>query len=34
MLAVNFVVDDLLGEGVAYQARHDPQAKAVAEVLL
>ncbi|HEY3562168.1 MAG TPA: acyclic terpene utilization AtuA family protein [Kribbella sp.] len=31
--AVNFVVEGLLGEGVAAQARFDPQAKAVAEWL-
>lgn len=31
--ALNFVVDGLLGEGVAYNARHDPQAKAVGEWL-
>ncbi len=31
--ALNFVVDGLLGEGVAYQARHDPQAKALGEWL-
>jgi hypothetical protein len=31
--AVNFVVDGLLGEGVASNARHDPQAKAVGEWL-
>ena len=31
--AVNFVVTGLLGEGVAAQARFDPQAKAVAEWL-
>ncbi|MQA12362.1 MAG: acyclic terpene utilization AtuA family protein [Pseudonocardiaceae bacterium] len=31
--AVNFVVDGLLGEGVAAQARFDPQAKAVGEWL-
>jgi hypothetical protein len=33
LLAVNFVVAGLLGEGVAAQARFDPQAKAVAEWL-
>ncbi|EHR51461.1 Protein of unknown function (DUF1446) [Saccharomonospora marina XMU15] len=33
LLAVNFVVDDLLGEGVAAQARFDPQAKALGEWL-
>jgi hypothetical protein len=31
--AVNFVVDDLLGEGVASNARFDPQAKALGEWL-
>jgi hypothetical protein len=31
--ALNFVVDGLLGAGVAYQARHDPQAKALGEWL-
>ncbi|MEV0278068.1 acyclic terpene utilization AtuA family protein [Streptomyces sp. NPDC050610] len=31
--ALNFVVDGLLGEGVAYRARFDPQAKAVGEWL-
>jgi hypothetical protein len=31
--AVNFVIDDLLGLGVAYQARFDPQAKALGEWL-
>lgn len=31
--AVNFVVDGLLGDGVAAQARFDPQAKAVGEWL-
>ncbi|MEO6887322.1 MAG: acyclic terpene utilization AtuA family protein, partial [Jatrophihabitantaceae bacterium] len=31
--ALNFVVDDLLGQGVASNARHDPQAKAVGEWL-
>ncbi len=31
--AVNFVVEDVLGEGVASQARHDPQAKALGEWL-
>ena len=31
--AVNFVVEGLLGEGVAAQARFDPQAKAVGEWL-
>jgi hypothetical protein len=31
--AMNFVVDGLLGEGVAYNARHDPQAKALGEWL-
>jgi hypothetical protein len=31
--AVNFVVEGLLGEGVASNARHDPQAKALGEWL-
>ncbi len=31
--ALNFVVEGLLGEGVAYHARHDPQAKALGEWL-
>lgn len=31
--ALNFVVDRLLGAGVAYNARHDPQAKALGEWL-
>jgi hypothetical protein len=31
--AVNFVIDGLLGEGVASNARHDPQAKALGEWL-
>jgi acyclic terpene utilization AtuA family protein len=31
--ALNFVVEDLLGEGVASNARHDPQAKALGEWL-
>jgi hypothetical protein len=31
--ALNFTVDGLLGEGVAAQARFDPQAKAVGEWL-
>ena len=31
--AVNFVVEGVLGEGVAYNARHDPQAKALGEWL-
>lgn len=31
--AVNFVIDGLLGEGVAYNARFDPQAKGLAEWL-
>jgi hypothetical protein len=30
---INFVLDGLLGEGVAYNARHDPQAKALGEWL-
>lgn len=32
--ALNFVVDDLLGDGVSSNARFDPQAKAVGEWLL
>ncbi|BBY82080.1 hypothetical protein MPUL_32380 [Mycolicibacterium pulveris] len=31
--AVNFVIDGILGEGVAYHARFDPQAKALGEWL-
>ena len=31
--ALNFVVDDILGDGVASNARHDPQAKALGEWL-
>jgi hypothetical protein len=31
--AVNFVIESLLGRGVAYQARFDPQAKALGEWL-
>jgi hypothetical protein len=31
--AVNFVIEGLLGQGVAYQARFDPQAKGLAEWL-
>lgn len=31
--AVNFVIDEILGAGVAYQARFDPQAKGLAEWL-
>ncbi|MEO3757923.1 acyclic terpene utilization AtuA family protein [Mycobacterium sp. B14F4] len=31
--AVNFVVEDILGDGVAYQARFDPQAKGLGEWL-
>lgn len=31
--AVNFVVEGVLGEGVAFNARHDPQAKALGEWL-
>jgi hypothetical protein len=31
--ALNFVVDGILGEGVAFNARHDPQAKALGEWL-
>lgn len=33
LLALNFVVEGLLGEGVASQSRFDPQAKAVGEWL-
>jgi len=33
LLAVNFVIEDLLGLGVGYQARFDPQAKALGEWL-
>jgi Acyclic terpene utilisation family protein AtuA len=33
LLAANFVIDDLLGLGVAYAARFDPQAKALGEWL-
>ena len=33
LLAMNFVVDGILGEGVASNARHDPQAKALGEWL-
>lgn len=33
LLAVNFVIEDLLGAGVSYQARFDPQAKALGEWL-
>jgi Acyclic terpene utilisation family protein AtuA len=33
LLAMNFVVEDLLGLGVAYAARFDPQAKALGEWL-
>ncbi|MFY9889648.1 MAG: exopolyphosphatase, partial [Streptosporangiaceae bacterium] len=33
LLAVNFVITGLLGEGVAAAARFDPQAKAVGEWL-
>jgi hypothetical protein len=33
LLAVNFVISDLLGAGVAFQARFDPQAKALGEWL-
>ena len=33
LLAVNFVIDGLLGAGVAAQARFDPQAKALGEWL-
>ena len=31
--AVNFVIDDILGKGVAYQSRFDPQAKGLGEWL-
>ena len=31
--ALNFVIDGILGAGVAYNARHDPQAKAIGEWL-
>jgi hypothetical protein len=31
--AINFVVDGILGQGVAFNARHDPQAKAIGEWL-
>jgi hypothetical protein len=31
--AVNFVIDSILGQGVAYQARFDPQAKGLGEWL-
>ena len=31
--AVNFVIEGILGEGVASNARHDPQAKALGEWL-
>ncbi|MEZ0385215.1 acyclic terpene utilization AtuA family protein [Mycobacterium sp. pW045] len=31
--AVNFVIEDILGQGVAYQARFDPQAKGLGEWL-
>lgn len=31
--AVNFVIDEILGKGVAYQARFDPQAKGLGEWL-
>lgn len=30
---MNFVVEDILGQGVASQARFDPQAKALGEWL-
>jgi hypothetical protein len=33
LLAINFVIEDLLGAGVSYQARFDPQAKALGEWL-
>jgi hypothetical protein len=31
--AVNFVIEEILGQGVAYQARFDPQAKGLGEWL-
>jgi hypothetical protein len=31
--ALNFVIDGILGQGVAYQARFDPQAKGLGEWL-
>ena len=31
--ALNFVVEGILGEGVASNVRHDPQAKAIGEWL-
>jgi hypothetical protein len=31
--AINFVIDGILGQGVAYQARFDPQAKGLGEWL-
>jgi hypothetical protein len=31
--AMNFLIDDILGQGVAYQARFDPQAKGLGEWL-
>jgi hypothetical protein len=33
MWAINFVIDGILGQGVAYQARFDPQAKGLGEWL-
>ena len=33
MRAINFVIEGILGEGVAYQARFDPQAKGLGEWL-
>ena len=33
LLAVNVVIEGLLGEGVAYNARFDPQAKGLGEWL-
>jgi len=30
---VNFVIEEILGQGVAYQARFDPQAKGLGEWL-
>jgi len=33
LFALNFVIDSILGEGVASNVRHDPQAKAIGEWL-
>jgi hypothetical protein len=33
LLALNFVVEQILGQGVAANVRHDPQAKAIGEWL-